>query len=164
MIWASVDGAKAVSGVAVWDGQELLATHVVKGLAWGSWRGILEGAEGLVIEEGYVGKSRKTGMVLAFARGVITAYAEVQGARLLASYQPSSWRKLVGIPPAAMRKVQKQAAAAMCRWLSTPPAERPRARPGSVWGSVYLPTLADATTDECEAALIGLAHLRKVEQ
>ena len=159
--WVSVDGAKRVSGVAIWRGSALVMTCVIKGLGWENWRPILLGRAGIVIEDGFVGKNRNTAQVLATARGKITAYAEVQGAKLLGVYHPSTWRRHVGIP-ATTRKAQKKAAFAMCRWLSTPPAKRPPADFGSVWAGVYLPILAnDPSEDECEAALLGLAHLRK---
>lgn len=157
--WVSVDGAKKLSGVALWDGADLVETAAVSGLAYDDWRVPLVGSYGLVIEDGYVGKSRKTGIVLGHARGKIEGFAESLGCPLLASYQPSVWRRRVGVP-GSTRAAQKQAARAMCRWLALPPDDRPSAKAGSAFAGVHLPVLADIpTADECEAVLIGLAHL-----
>lgn len=160
--WLSVDGAKGLSGVAQWHGSTLVKTCAIKGLKWEDWSRMLFEHDGIVLEDGYVGKSRKTGLVLAFARGTIAGYSQACGGEVLGLYQATSWRRKVGIATNAVRKVQKQSAQAMCRWLAAPPDDKPPAKAGSIWAGMYVPILANATTaDECEAALMGYAHLVK---
>jgi len=161
--WASIDAAKNVSGVALWEGARLFKTQVVKGLGAEDWAQALDGCAGYVIEGGYVGASRSVGLVLAFARGRIDAIAELRcGAERWAELRAAEWRQQVGIT-ARSRKQAKQAARAMCRWLMAPPAERRAA--GSRWDLFHLEAMdGSETDDECEAVLIGLAYQALVER
>lgn len=159
--WVSIDGAKILSGVARWRGTELLETFTVKGTTWAAWKPVLYGADGMVVEDGYVGKNRRTGLVLAHARGRITAFGSVVGCSTLAMLQSSTWRAEVKIRPNAKREAQKQAARAMCNWLAWEPAGRKAATGKAAhWNAWHLPSLLDASIDECEAVLLGLAYMR----
>jgi hypothetical protein len=165
LVWCSVDGASGVSGVARWRGDQLLEVEAVKGLGWDVWGWYLTGTKGLVLEDGYLGhgKSRRTALVLADARGQIKGFAKTAGAEIWTAYQPAVWRKLVGVSTAASRRVQKQEAVAKCRWLAADPATRPRSRSGR-WDGYHLAAVAGASEDCCEATLIGLAYLVECER
>lgn len=159
--WSSIDGAKTKSGWALWHGAELMDHGLVLGLDPDTWGHVLRNCEAVVLEDGYLGKNKKTGLVLARARGTIEGYARVQDCEIWAPLQASKWRSIVGINPRLPRKAAKQAAAAMCRWLATPPDQRALpVKAGSVWTDVYLPTLESVPEDVGEAALLGLAYLK----
>ena len=163
-VWLSVDGASRLSGVARWRGTSLVSTTLVKGVTWSAWRTVVEGASAMVVEDGFTGKSRKTGIVLGKARGRIEAFGEVLGCELVATYQPAAWRRLIGISTAASREVQKRSARVQCQWLASHPATRPAAPAGSRWNGHHLPGLANVSIDEQEAALLGLAWLVDTDQ
>lgn len=166
--WISCDCAKTESGFALWHNVSLVRT-------WTTKRGKRRGGEPtfpeaygaslasplalLVIEDGYIGKNKMTGSVLAFERGGVCALAQLAGADV-ASYQPAEWRRQVGIQvrAAASSEELKQAAMHVATWLSAPPGRRPRDRTGR-WDGFHLPILKDVTHHEVEATLIGMAHM-----
>ena len=161
--WASLDIATEVSGVALWRGEALVLTRVVLGLTVAAWSESLAGVDGVVIEDGYVGPNKRTGMVLAAARARVATIAEMStGAEVWGSLLASEWGRLVGMKSKA-RAARKQEAVAMCRWLRTDPTRRPTGP--TRWNGVHLATLRhDVTADECDAVLLGLAWLRFTEE
>jgi hypothetical protein len=159
--WASIDGAKVKSGWVLWHGVELMDHGIIEGLDPEPWGWLLFNTEAVVLEDGFIGKSKRTGLVLARARGTIEGYARVEGCEVWPPMQASKWRSIVGISTQLAREGAKQAAAAMCRWLAMPPAQRSLpVKPDSVWTDVHLPTLGNVPEDVGEAALLGLAYLR----
>lgn len=160
--WVSVDGASRVSGVAIWSGLSLELVGVVrpKPARWcDEWRQVFNGCGALVLEGGYSGPNRQTDLKLARARGRIEGFAEALGLSVLPPLLASQWRSTVGVP-GSTRKAQKQAARYMARWLATHPDERPRSETER-WNSLHLPALAGAGEDEAEAALLGIATMKR---
>lgn len=155
--WCSVDGASRRSGVAFWRGAELTAVTTLRGLGWPAWKEALGGLAGIVLEDGYVGRGRsaRTALVLADARGRIKGYAAALDVSLWATWLPAEWRRRVGIPAGASRAHQKAAARAKVRWLAA--EDRPAS--GGMWDQVHLPRAGDVSEDEAEAILLGLAWL-----
>jgi hypothetical protein len=159
--WASVDAALRTSGVALWEGERLIGTCVVKGMSAAAWVEALQGCSGIVVEDGYSGVNRDTGMKLAWARGRISGLAEgACGATEWGRLKAAEWRRIVGVQPGASRTVAKQQARAMCAWLARD--ERPVA--GNRWDEVRLPLTGREPEDECEAVLLGLAWLVVTER
>ncbi len=157
MRWASIDAAKGVSGLAVWDGKDLVDVFDVKGQDWPTWRAALHGLSGVVIESGYVGKNVSTGIVLADARGQIKGFAKAKGVSIWTEMNASRWRSAIGIP-GNNRRLAKQAARGVCRWLASDPATR---KPGPT--DLYLPRAISGdgplSEDSCEAICIGVAFV-----
>lgn len=158
--WISVDPARS-SGVARWHGDQLIETCRIimprSGSGWPVWRPVLEGQTGIVLEGGFLGRGRKSSITLAERRGRIIGYADAAGVPVWGDLlQPVEWRQQVGIPSKAPRKKAKAYARGMCRWLATPPGQRPSS---PMWDRFYLTTIGPSD-DEREAVLIGLAWLR----
>jgi hypothetical protein len=156
--WVSVDGAAGVSGWALWWGSTLQDWGHVKGLAYSDWVKVLQDNHGLVLERGYVGKNKNSAIVAAEARGEIRGFAKAYNVEPWDPLLASEWRSLVGVKPGT-RASQKAQAFAMCKWLATNPAERPRSKRGT-WDAFHLPQLVDVTEDEAEAVLLGMAYLK----
>ncbi len=163
--WISCDCAKTESGFALWEGMELART-------WTTKRAKRKGVEPsfpdtysasltsplalLVLEDGYIGKNPRTGLVLAYERGGVAALAQLAGAAV-AKYQPAEWRRQVGVQVrgGASSSELKQAALHVATWLS---ADRRPRDPSGRWDAFRFPGLNTKTHHEVEAVLMGLAH------
>lgn len=169
MRWLSVDPATHCSGLALWDGDRLVDTGIVKSIAqserrriewriprpvdsWVSrftspaaaWDSIIatNRIAAIVLEHSFSPTPKSTAAV-AFMRGQIAAVAALRGARF-EGINTSSWRKCT-------------AEAWGCSWTSAREEDRLKALSQSLVREHFG---VDVTGDEADAVLVGFAALR----
>lgn len=106
--WISADLSKSCSGVAIWEGAQLVDTatvrpdgrtgrYIASGVVHGSeidaWRAVLSGAGALVHEAGLGHRSAVT-QALAAHRGLVLAVWQMVGGGPVRSVSVQTWRKV----------------------------------------------------------------------